>query len=63
MLDKGNVNRNIQTLQEAAEFLNNELINEISNHTNFQNAEVSELADILVNIFNRLYKETNGYND
>ena len=54
---------NIQTLQEAAEFLNNELINEISNHTNFQNAEVSELADILVNIFNRLYKETNGYND
>ena len=54
---------NIQTLQEAPEFLHDELVNEISNHTNFQNAEVAELADILVDVFTRLYKETNEYSD
>lgn len=54
---------NIKNISEAAEFLRKEFVNEISNHTNFQNAEVSELADILMDIFKRLDQETNGYDD
>lgn len=54
---------NIENLSQAVKFLHEEFVNEINNHTNFQNPEVSELADIIVDIFTRLEKEINEYND
>lgn len=50
---------NIKTLSEAVAFLKQEFVNEIQNHTQFQNAEVSQLADIIVDVFARLEEEVN----
>lgn len=54
---------NINTLPEVVEFLKNEFANEISIHGDFQNPETCRLADIIVDVFSRLEKEVNGYND
>lgn len=54
---------NIKTLSEAASYLKNELVNEIDNHTQFSNAEVSQLASIITEVFSNFEKEVNGYDD
>ena len=54
---------NINSLSEAVTYLKNEFVNEIDNHTQFENPEVSQLADIITEIFSNLEKEVNGYND
>ena len=51
----------IKTLSEAAAYLKSELINEIDNHTQFSNPEVSQLADIITEVFSNFEKEVNGY--
>ncbi len=52
---------NIKTLSEAADYLKSELYNEIVQGTSFQDAEVAELANIIVDVFNRFASEVNGY--
>lgn len=54
---------NIKTLSEAVDFLRDEFVNEITNHTNYQNPEVAELAEIIVDTFSKLASEVNGYDD
>lgn len=53
---------NIKTLSEAATYLKNELVNEIDNHTQFSNSEVSQLADIITEVFSNFEEEVNGHN-
>lgn len=54
---------NIKTLSDAVDFLRDEFMNEITNHTNYQNPEVAELAEIIVDTFSKLASEVNGYDD
>lgn len=54
---------NIKTLSDAASYLKNELINEIDNHAQFSNSEVSQLASIITEVFSNFEKEVNGYDD
>lgn len=49
----------ISNLKEAVVFLRDEFVNEINNHTQFKNAEVSELSDIITDVFSRLAEEMN----
>ena len=39
---------NIENLSDAASYLKSELLNELQNHADFSNPEVSQLADIIV---------------
>lgn len=52
---------NIKTLSDAALYLKSELVNEIQNHANFSNPEVSQLADIITKVFSDFEQEVNGY--
>lgn len=52
---------NIKTLSDAASYLKYELVNEIQNNTNFSNPEVSQLADIITEVFSNFEQEVNGY--
>lgn len=52
---------NIKTLSQAASYLKNELVNEIQNHSSFSNPEVSQLADIIIEVFANFEQEVNGY--
>lgn len=54
---------NINTLSDAVGFLRSEFTNELSIHANFQNPEVAELSEIILDIFKRLDQEINGYED
>lgn len=54
---------NIKTLSEAATYLKAELVNEIQNHSNFSNPEVSRLADIITEVFSNFEQEVNGYEE
>lgn len=53
----------ITTLSEAASYLKYELVNELQNHSNFSDPEVSRLADIIADVFSNFEQEVNGYED
>lgn len=54
---------NITTLSEAASYLKAELLNEIENHAQFSNPEVSKLASIITDVFSNFEAEVNGYDE
>lgn len=54
---------NIETLSDAASYLKAELVNEIQNHGDFSDPEVSRLADIITEVFSNFEQEVNGYEE
>lgn len=54
---------NIENLSDAASYLKSELLNELQNHADFSNPEVSQLADIIVEVFSNFEQEVNGYEE